>query len=121
MPFPVDRKFIDRAEQKLGILLPPSYITRMERSNGGAVAVSEDADDFWELFPIFDDSDKKRLKRTCNDVVRETRRHGKDGRAFRKRRSPLPMGEVAFLCFSRTTREIGFPTVCTGGITRRES
>ena len=28
--------------------------------------------DVWELHPIFDDSDRKRLKRTCNDIVRET-------------------------------------------------
>ena len=28
--------------------------------------------DVWELHPIFDDSDRKHLKRTCNDIVRET-------------------------------------------------
>lgn len=29
--------------------------------------------DSWILYPIFDTSDKTRLKRTCNDVTRETK------------------------------------------------
>ena len=37
--------------------------------NGGAVCGQPDV---WMLYPIFDSSDKKRLKRTCNDVIRET-------------------------------------------------
>jgi hypothetical protein len=69
MPFPVDSVYIDRAAQKLGIRLPLSYIAYMQRSNGGDV---EAAEDDWQLFPIFDDSDKTRIKRTCNDIVRET-------------------------------------------------
>ena len=70
MPFPVDSVFIDRAAEKLGIRLPLSYIAHMQRSNGGDV---EAADDTWQLYPIFDDSDKTRIKRTCNDIVRETK------------------------------------------------
>jgi hypothetical protein len=70
MPFPVDSIFIDRAAEKLGIRLPLSYIAHMQRSNGGEV---DAADDTWQLFPIYDDSDKKRIARTCNDIVRETK------------------------------------------------
>jgi hypothetical protein len=70
MPFPVDSVHIDRAAQKLGIRLPLSYIVHMQWSNGGDV---EAANDTWQLFPIFDDSDKNRIKRTCNDIVRETK------------------------------------------------
>jgi hypothetical protein len=70
MPFPVDSIFIDRAAQKLGIRLPLGYIAHMQRSNGGEVEATNDR---WQLFPIFDDSDKTRIKRTCNDIVRETR------------------------------------------------
>ncbi len=69
MPFPVDIKYITATEQKLGVKFPPSYVTRMVKSNGGEVETPPDA---WSLYPIFDTSDKKRLKRTCNDVVRET-------------------------------------------------
>ena len=70
MPFPLDSVFINRAADKLGIRLPLSYIAHMQRSNGGQV---EAANDNWQLFPIFDDSDKNRAKRTCNDIVRETK------------------------------------------------
>jgi hypothetical protein len=69
MPFPVDIKYITETERKLGVKFPPSYVTRMVTSNGGEVQTPPDA---WILYPIFDTSDKKRLKRTCNDVVRET-------------------------------------------------
>lgn len=70
MPFPVDGVYIARAAEDLGVRLPLSYIARMQRSNGGDVKA---AGDTWQLYPIFDDSDKARIKRTCNDVVRETK------------------------------------------------
>lgn len=70
MPFPVDIKFINETERKLGVKFPPSYLIRMVKSNGGEVATPPDV---WQLYPIFDTSNKKRLKRTCNDVVRETK------------------------------------------------
>ena len=69
MAFPLDIKLVHRTEAKLGRKLPPGYIAKMSRNNGGAVVTQ---DDDWELYPIFDDSDRKRLKRTCNDIVRET-------------------------------------------------
>ena len=39
------------------------------RQDGGEVDTTQD---LWKLFPIFDTSDKNRLKRTANDIVRET-------------------------------------------------
>jgi hypothetical protein len=41
----------------------------MMAANGGEVSTEDDA---WYLYPILDGSDKKRLARTCNDVVAET-------------------------------------------------
>ena len=70
MPFPVDNDFIDRAAAKLGIRFPPSFVAHLHRSNGGEIDV---ADDTWQIFPVFDDSDPRRLKRTSNDIVRETK------------------------------------------------
>ena len=70
MPFPVDIKFVTETERKLGVKFPPAYLNAMVKSNGGGV---EAAPDYWHLYPIFDTSDKKRLKRTCNDVIRETK------------------------------------------------
>jgi hypothetical protein len=69
MAFPLDIQFVKRAEAKLGRKLPLGYVARMCRDNGGAVAAGPD---YWWLYPLFDDSDRKRLKRTCNDIIRET-------------------------------------------------
>lgn len=70
MAFPVAVEMIHRAEAKLGRKLPTAYVVKMCRENGGEVEFGHDL--HWFLFPVFDDSDKKRLKRTCNDIVRET-------------------------------------------------
>jgi hypothetical protein len=68
MAFPLDIRFVKRAEGKLCRKLPLGYVVKMCHSNGGAVSTKTDS---WTLFPIFDDSDRKRLKRTCNDIIRE--------------------------------------------------
>lgn len=70
MPFPVEESRIRKAEEAPGVRFPGSYRRRMQRDNGGELVVEEEG---WWLFPILDDSDRKRLARTCNDVVRETR------------------------------------------------
>jgi hypothetical protein len=41
----------------------------MVKSNGGEVSTPID---YWQLFPFLDTSDRKRLKRSCNDIVLET-------------------------------------------------
>ena len=69
MPFTTEQRFIIRAEEALGRRLPAAYVTRMLRSNGGSVEVD---DEIWVMHPVRDDSDRKRLARTCNDVVCET-------------------------------------------------
>jgi len=69
MPFPIDEKYIVATEAKLGVTFPASFRSKMMADNGGEVATPPDA---WQLYPFFDTSDKKRLKRTCNDIVRET-------------------------------------------------
>jgi hypothetical protein len=69
MPFTLDDKYLRAAEEKLGAKLPDSYRRAMMVGNGGEVAT--DSED-WYLYPIMDSTDKKRLARTCNDVVAET-------------------------------------------------
>lgn len=69
MPFPVDEKYIIKTEEKLGVRFPRSFRNRMMLKNGGEVVTESDG---WELFPFLDTSDKIRLKRTCNDIIRET-------------------------------------------------
>lgn len=69
MPFPLDIEFVRLTEAKLGRKLPLGYVAKLCRDNGGAVKGDTD---LWWLYPIFDDSDRKRLKRTCSDILRET-------------------------------------------------
>jgi hypothetical protein len=69
MPFPLDIQFVRRAEEKFGRRLPLGYVARMCRAIGGQVRAGGDV---WSLHPILDTTDRKRLARTCNDIVRET-------------------------------------------------
>jgi SMI1 / KNR4 family (SUKH-1) len=69
MPFNLAERFVCAAEEKLGAALPHSYRQAMMASNGGEVAAY---DDVWNLYPILDSSDRKRLSRSCNDIYHET-------------------------------------------------
>jgi hypothetical protein len=69
MPFPVAEQFIVETERKLGVSFPEAFRSRMCRNNGGELSTDEDT---WQLYPFFDTSDRKRLSRTSNDIVRET-------------------------------------------------
>jgi hypothetical protein len=42
----------------------------MMRLNGGGVEVDTD---YFSIHPFYDTSDKKRIKRTCNSIVHETK------------------------------------------------
>jgi hypothetical protein len=57
--------------------------SRLAKDNGGGIEV---ADDCWQLIPFLDSSDRKRLARTCNDIVRESAKmrdwHGFPPNAF---------------------------------------
>jgi len=70
MPFSLDESFIVAAEEKLGAKLPYSYRHAMMKGNGGAVHADGD---YWHLYPILDNSDRNRLKRSCNDILYETK------------------------------------------------
>jgi len=70
MAFPIDEKYISDVEEKIGTFLPDFYKKRMKKQNGGEVEIY---DEKWNLFPIFDSSDKKRIKRTSNHILVETK------------------------------------------------
>lgn len=69
MPFDLPESFLKVAEQSLGMALPASYRSSMLRNNGGEIIAGSDT---WELYPIADSSDRKRLSRTCNHILKET-------------------------------------------------
>lgn len=41
----------------------------MIENNGGSVIINGED---WQLHPIYDDTNRKRITRTCNDLTRET-------------------------------------------------
>jgi hypothetical protein len=71
MPFPITAAQIAKTEAKTGLAFPLGLKSRLSKNNGGEIVV---AGDCWQLNPFFDASDRKRLARTCNDIVRETAR-----------------------------------------------
>jgi hypothetical protein len=70
MAFNLSEQYVQEAEVALAARLPESYRVAMMANNGGEV---DAADDDWELIPIRDSSDRKRLARSCNDIVTETK------------------------------------------------
>ena len=87
MSFPVEEKFVEKAEQELGVRFPASFRLKMVAANGGEVAVGTDS---FNLHPFFDTSDKKRVKRTCNNIVHETK--------YARRNFRLPENLVVIGC-----------------------
>jgi len=67
--FPIEEKYIEIAENELGVKFPESFRRKMIKLNGGGVDVGGD---HFEIHPFYDTSDKKRIKRTCNSIVKET-------------------------------------------------
>lgn len=70
MAFDVSEKYVAAAESNLGVRLPESYREAMKKENGGR---RKAASDLWSIIPIFDQTDRKRVSRTSNDIVRETK------------------------------------------------
>jgi hypothetical protein len=71
MAFPTARRFIERAEEKLGHRLPEALARRLLDQNGETVEIG---DVVWWLHPVADDSNPKRFKRSWDDIVRQTER-----------------------------------------------
>jgi len=69
MPFPTEAQYIDTAETALGVKLPAQFRAYLIASNGGEVEIE---DDTWEIHPVLDAADRKRVARSANHVVRET-------------------------------------------------
>lgn len=69
MAFPVDEAAVMAEEEQLGRRLPGELRARLMRDNGGEVRA---ADDIWQLHPVFDRSDRRRIARTAGHILRET-------------------------------------------------
>jgi|SRR5882672_7745055 len=69
MPFPITAEEISKTETKTGFKFPLDLKSRLSKDNGGEIEVGNDC---WQLIPFLDSSDRKRIARTCNDIIRET-------------------------------------------------
>ena len=69
MAKPVEEKYIQKSELHFQGSFPASYRNSMKSENGGTVATE---DDYWELFPIFDETNKKSIAKTIYNIVKET-------------------------------------------------
>jgi len=69
VPFELSEEQLALTEQDLGAILPREYREAMKLDNGGEAATAEYD---WELYPIKDTSDRKRISRTCNHILYET-------------------------------------------------
>ena len=85
MAYPVGEALIREAETGLGRSLPVALRERLIKNNGGTVRT---ADDDWELFPVWDPTDRRTMRKTSNHVVAETQQ-------ARTRWDGFPLGAVA--------------------------
>lgn len=69
MSFPLGESYILEAERALRSVLPPRYRAAIAKSNGGEVQAEYDT---WQLHPLEDRTDRKRLARSAAHVLRET-------------------------------------------------
>lgn len=70
MPFNISEEQVAATEVALGRKLPPIYRGIMMRNNGGTACDDEDQ---WDIHPIKDTTDRKRISRTCNHIIVETK------------------------------------------------
>jgi hypothetical protein len=68
MPFSTSEEFIAKAEDRLGVRLPDALRARLLAENGGELEVDDES---WTLFPVADNSDRKRVARSANHIVAE--------------------------------------------------
>lgn len=80
MAFPVDEQYIIETEKKLGLKFPKTFKDKMKIENGGEL---ETADHSWTIHPFFDKTDIKRIKRTTNNIILETK-HAREWDNFPK-------------------------------------
>ncbi|NPC58672.1 SMI1/KNR4 family protein [Caenimonas soli] len=70
MAFPTTVIHVAAAERELGVKLPREYRERLMARNGGELST---AGDDWQVFPVFDATNRKTAGRSAGHIVLETR------------------------------------------------
>jgi hypothetical protein len=86
VPYPVGDDRIEEAEALLGRRLPGGLRDRLMRDNGGEIEVDGYPGDnsIWFLHPVWAPTDRRRISRTANHIVGETREAHDDRRPTRR-------------------------------------
>jgi len=71
VPLPIPQTRIRETEVTLGVSFPAAFKMYMGRSNGGSTEIAGEA---WFLFSVRDATTRETLRRTAEDLVRETAR-----------------------------------------------
>jgi hypothetical protein len=71
MALPTREDVIFQNEKELGCKFPASFRNKMLQENGGSIAMEEE-EDYWQIFPFYDNTDRKTISRTCNSISKET-------------------------------------------------
>ena len=101
MAFDISEEQVALTESELGRRLPPVYRAAMMANHGGTAITDEDQ---WDIHPIKDVSDRKRMSRSCNDIIAETKA-AREWRAFPSDALAIGsngLGDVMLLLPSRT-------------------
>lgn len=70
MAFPIEEKYILEVQSEMNVVFPLAFKKRMLKLNGGESIIMKQE---FELYPFFDKSDNKRIRRTCNHIALETK------------------------------------------------
>ncbi len=70
MTFPTTESHIEAAERELGVRLPREFRERLMARNGGELTT---AGDDWQVFPVFDTTNRRTASRSSSNIVLENR------------------------------------------------
>ena len=75
MGLPTTNEAISAAEEALGRRFPDELRAHLLRDNGGAVRITgenaADDEDYWQVFPVWDESSRETIRRSANHIVKE--------------------------------------------------
>ena len=69
MALPISMAMIGVTEAAMGVEFPAVFKMHMSRLNGGQLTLGDES---WLLFPFFDTTNKRTIRRTAEDIKRET-------------------------------------------------
>lgn len=67
---PISSSIIAKTEELMGVTFPMDFKLHMMKRNGGQVMLDDEP---WWLFPFYDPTDRRTIRRTADDIKRATK------------------------------------------------